>query len=176
MIRPEAPEDFILIGCAKGRKVKPGEMGIKCWREREAPKERGNMKAIADGRKWIDAYLEKKDAELSEVGQGLRRLMKKTVPGTKESVNPWKLPTFESNGPVCYFSIGKNHVTFGFLRGTSLPDPAKLLEGTGKGLRHVKLHSVDDLRKPALKKLIQAAARLNKKEPMEGMKSKKKAN
>jgi hypothetical protein len=60
------------------------------------------------------------------------------------------------------------------LRGTSLPDPAKLLEGTGKNLRHVKLRTKEDLRKPALKRLIQAAARLNKKEPMEGMKPKRK--
>jgi hypothetical protein len=107
------------------------------------------------------------------VAQGLRRLVKETVPGTTESVNPWKIPTFESNGPLCMFSIGKNHVTFGFLRGTSLPDPAKLLEGTGKNLRHVKLRSLEDLRRPALKKLIEAAERLNEKEPMEGMKPKK---
>jgi hypothetical protein len=132
------------------------------------------MKAIADGRKWIDAYLEAKDTELGEVAQGLRRLVKKLVPGITESVNAWKIPTFESNGPMCFFMVGKNHVTFGFLRGTSLSDPAKLLEGTGKNLRHVKLRTTEDVRKPALKKLIQAAARLNKKEPMEGMKPKRK--
>jgi hypothetical protein len=132
------------------------------------------MKAIADGREWIDAYVARKSPELAAVAQGLRQLMRKTVPGTKESVNPWKIPTFESHGPMCLFSIGKNHVTFGFLRGTSLPDPAKLLEGTGKNLRHVKLRTPEDLRKPALKKLIQAAARLNQKEPMEGMRPKKK--
>ncbi len=131
------------------------------------------MKAIADGRDWIDRYVARKGAALEEVSQGLRRLMKKTVPGMKESVNHWKIPTFESNGPMCFFMIAKNHVTFGFLRGTSLPDPAKLLEGTGKNLRHVKLRTREHLRNPALKKLIQAAVRLNKKEPMEGMKPKK---
>ncbi|MGB2632445.1 MAG: DUF1801 domain-containing protein [Candidatus Acidiferrum sp.] len=130
------------------------------------------MKAIADGRERIDAYVARKGAPLEGVAQGLRLLMKKTVPGMKESVNPWKIPTFESNGPMCFFMIGKNHVTFGFLRGTSLPDPAKLLEGAGKNLRHVKLRTPEDLRKAALKKLIKAAARLNKKEPMEGMKQK----
>jgi hypothetical protein len=132
------------------------------------------MKAIADGRKWIDEYVAKKDANLGAVAQGLRRLVKKTVTDAKETVNPWKLPTFESNGPMCFFSVGKNHVTFGFLRGTSLPDSAKLLEGTGKNLRHVKLCIPTDLHRPELKKLIQAAARLNKKEPMHGMKPKKK--
>jgi hypothetical protein len=131
------------------------------------------MKAIADGREWIDAYVTDKEAKLGHVAQGLRQLVKQTVSGTTESVNPWKIPTFESNGPMCYFTVGKNHVTFGFLRGASLPDKAKVFEGTGKDLRHVKLRSAEDLRKPELKKLIQAAARLNKKEPMEGMKPKK---
>jgi len=132
------------------------------------------MKKIENGREWIDAYLEEKTAELSEVAHGLRRLMKKIVPNVKESVNPWKIPTFEAHGPFCFFMVGKNHVTFGFLRGTLLPDPAELLEGTGKSVRHVKLRSLEDLRNAALKKLIQAAARLNKKEPTEGMGARKK--
>ncbi|HUN63170.1 MAG TPA: DUF1801 domain-containing protein [Candidatus Sulfotelmatobacter sp.] len=133
------------------------------------------MKAIVNGKEWIDAYVAGKDEELGRLATALRSLMKKTVPGIKESVNPWKIPTFESNGPMCFFSIGKHHVTFGFLRGTSVPDPAKLLEGTGKNLRHVKLQAMEDLRKPALTKLIQSAAKLNKKEPMEGMRVKKKS-
>jgi hypothetical protein len=130
------------------------------------------MKAIADGKEWIDDYVARKDEELAHLATGLRALMKKTVPGVKESVNPWKIPTFESNGPMCFFSIGKHHITFGFLRGTSLPDPAKLLEGTGKNLRHVKLRTAEGLRKPALKKLIRSAAKLNKKEPTRGMRVK----
>lgn len=125
-------------------------------------------------REWIDGYVEKKGPKLVEVAEGLRRLMKKTVSGCKETVNPWELPTFESNGPMCNFSIGKDHVTFGFLRGTSLADPEKLLEGTGKNLRHVKLRGVEDLKRPGLKRLIVAAVKLNRKEPMEGMRVKEK--
>lgn len=123
---------------------------------------------------WINAYVEKKGPKLSLVAEGLRRLMMKTVAGAKESVNPWGIPTFESNGPMCFFMVGKNHVTFGFLRGTALKDPAELLEGTGKNLRHVKLRTPEDLKRPELKKLIAEAARLNKREPIVGMKLKKK--
>jgi hypothetical protein len=126
-------------------------------------------------KEWVDLYVDAKPAELRDVAEKLRKLVKKTVKGTKESVNPWKIPTFESNGPMCFFMVGKYHVTFGFMRGTSLPDPAGLLEGTGKNLRHVKLRSAADVTKPALKKLIEAAARLNKKEPMESMKMKRRA-
>lgn len=88
-------------------------------------------------------------------------------------MNPWKIPTFESNGPMCFFILGKNHVTFGFLRGTTLEDPAGLLEGSGKNLRHVKLRGVEDLERPELLKLIREAVKLNKKEPTEGMRVKK---
>ncbi len=123
---------------------------------------------------WINAYVEKKGPKLSLVAEELRRLMKKTVAGTKESVNSWRIPTFESNGPMCLFMVGKNHVTFGFLRGTALKDPAELLEGTGKNLRHVKLRTLEDLKRPELKKLIIEAAKLNKKEPIVGMMGKAK--
>jgi hypothetical protein len=172
MIRPEVAEHFTEFGCAEGSEGKAGENGIECGRQQGKG---AAMKRIENGGEWINAYVKDKDEKLREVAQGLRRLMKKTVAGTKETVNPWKIPTFESNGPMCLLMVGKNHVTFGFLRGTDLPDPAKLLEGTGKSLRHVKLRSTEDLRKPALKKLILAAARLNKREPMEGMKPKKRA-
>ena len=119
---------------------------------------------------WINRYVEKKGPKLLPVAEGLRRLVKKTVTGVKESVNPWKIPTFASNGPICFFMAGKNHVTFGFLRGTVLKDPAGLLEGTGKNLRHVKLWVVEDLKRPELKRLIAEAAKLNKREPKITMK------
>jgi hypothetical protein len=54
-----------------------------------------------------------------------------------------------------------------------LPDPSHLLEGTGKSLRHVEVQRKEELKNPALRKLIQAAVLLNKKEPMQGMKPRK---
>ena len=119
-------------------------------------------------KEWIDLYVDAKPGELRDGDREIAQAGEKDGEGMKESVNPWKIPTFESNGPMCFFMVGKYHVTFGFLRGTSLPDPAGLLEGTGKILRHVKLRTAEDVSEPALKKLIEAAARLNKKEPMEG--------
>ncbi len=118
---------------------------------------------------WIDGYVEQKEEKVAAVAKGLRALMRKAVKNVKESVNPWKIPTFEVEGPMCFFMAGKKHVTFGFLRGTALDDPAGLLEGTGMSLRHVKLREVEDLKKPELRKLIGEAVKLNKREPTEGM-------
>jgi hypothetical protein len=122
-----------------------------------------------EGRAWIDEYVEKAGKH-KDVVKGLRSLVKRTLAGCEEYVNPWKIPSFDSNGTVCGFMTGKEHVTFIFLRGARLPDPEGLLEGTGKSVRHVKVRTAEDLKRPALKKLIVEAAKLNKREPMEGMK------
>ena len=121
------------------------------------------------GRAWIDEYVEKA-GKLKDAEKGLRALVKKTLAGSEEYVNPWKIPSFDSNGTVCGFMTGKEHVTLIFLRGAALPDPEGLLEGTGKSVRHVKVRTVEDLKRSALKKLIVEAAKLNKREPMKGMK------
>jgi hypothetical protein len=128
------------------------------------------MKPAENARECIDRYTEKKPPERQPVAQALRRLVKSTVKGSSESANPWKIPTFESNGPMCMRMISKNHVTFGFFRGTSRPDLTKLREGSGRHLRHGKLRTMHDSRKRALKKLIVEAAKLHDAEPVEGMK------
>ena len=120
-----------------------------------------------DGRLWIDAYV-KKAGNLEAVAKAVRALVKKTAPASEEYVSPWKIPAFDSNGPLCCFMVGKQHVTFAFMRGAALPDPQKLLEGKGKGVRHVKLRAVADVKRPGVKKLIAEAAKLNKRKPPSG--------
>ena len=122
-----------------------------------------------EGRLWIDEYVAKA-GKMQGVLKGLRGLVKKTVAGCEEYVNPWKIPSVDSNGTVFGFMTGKEHVTFIFWRGAALPDPEGLLEGTGKSVRHVKVRTTADVKKPALKKLIVEAAKLNKRKPMKGMK------
>jgi hypothetical protein len=131
---------------------------------------------VIEGREavaWIDTYIEKKGSKLFFVAEGLRKLVKRAVPGVKEFVNPWRIPTFDSNGPMCFFILWKTHVTFGFTRGTALVDPEKLLEGSGKNFMHVKLKTVEELKRKGLRELVVEAAQVNKKEPMTGMVRKK---
>jgi hypothetical protein len=116
---------------------------------------------------WIDGYV-RKAGKLESVTRAVRALVKKTVKGSEEYVNPWKIPSIDSDGPLCCFMVGKEHVTFAFMRGAALPDPQNLLEGTGKGVRHVKLRSVADVKRPAVKTLIANAARLNREDPPSG--------
>ena len=48
-------------------------------------------------------------------------------------------------------------VHLGFYQGVGLPDPERLLDGTGVKMRHVKIRSLDDARRPALRALVAAA-------------------
>jgi hypothetical protein len=115
------------------------------------------------------AYLKGENPELRKVARALRNFVKEIVPGVKETVNAWGIPTFEAPNTFCFYMVGKNHVTFGFHFGTSLKDPERLLEGTGKNIRHVKLRTVAELEQKGLPGLVLAAARLNAKEPIKGM-------
>jgi hypothetical protein len=117
-------------------------------------------------------YVRDENPELRKVVRRLRSFVKKCVPGTKETVNAWGIPTFGKKDSFCFFMVGKNHVTFGFHFGTSLDDPEGLLEGTGKNIRHVKLRTLEDLERKGLKNLVNAPARLEGKPPMRGMREK----
>jgi hypothetical protein len=48
-------------------------------------------------------------------------------------------------------------VNVGFFHGSALPDPARLLQGTGKFMRHVKLRPQEPANVAALSNLIDAA-------------------
>jgi hypothetical protein len=60
---------------------------------------------------------------------------------------------------VMYISVHKAHINLGFMRGSELPDPAGILEGTGKLMRHVKIRQKSDLETQgaALRALLNAA-------------------
>jgi hypothetical protein len=113
------------------------------------------------------------DPTLRVVIAALRARIKSLVPSATEFVNPWGLPTFETREPFAYFMIGKKHVTLGFHYGTSLSAPNKLLEGTGKDLRHVKVRTTQDLDRQGLDQLIVAAARFQPANPKTMMRSKR---
>lgn len=56
--------------------------------------------------------------------------------------------------PFVYVNVFKAHATVGFFNGADLKDPAKLLEGSGKRMRHVKVKPGAPLDAKALGALI----------------------
>ncbi len=56
-----------------------------------------------------------------------------------------------------YVDAFSAHAAIGFYQGVDLPDPARLLEGGGKRMRHVKLRWGSPMNEAALRDLIGAA-------------------
>jgi hypothetical protein len=56
-----------------------------------------------------------------------------------------------------YVAAFKAHVNVGFFFGAFLDDPARLLQGTGKRMRHVKLHPGRQMDAAALGSLVDGA-------------------
>lgn len=57
----------------------------------------------------------------------------------------------------CYVLPYERWVNLGFFRGAELPDPDRLLEGTGAMMRHAKIRSLEAAGTPAVRALIEAA-------------------
>jgi hypothetical protein len=61
------------------------------------------------------------------------------------------------DAPFGYVNTFRSHVNVGFFNGAALRDPAGLLEGTGKRMRHVKLKPGVEIESSALTDLIHDA-------------------
>lgn len=63
-----------------------------------------------------------------------------------------------------YVNAFRDHVNVGFFAGSSLEDPARLLEGTGRFMRHTKLRPGSSVDEAALRDLIAGAYRIIKEQ------------
>jgi hypothetical protein len=68
----------------------------------------------------------------------------------------FKLPKVKG-GAFCYVAAYARHVNLGFYRGGELPDPHRVLKGTGKKMRHIQFDSLDDIEHGYLRTYIRAA-------------------
>jgi hypothetical protein len=68
-----------------------------------------------------------------------------------------RLPTERSSEAIFSIAVYPRWVSLFFLQGKGLPDPEKILKGTGNVVRHVVLNSPDALEEPAVKALMEVA-------------------
>lgn len=99
----------------------------------------------------------------------LHELILGIYPDAHESVWPKQnIPSY-GIGPkkmsehFAYIANYAAHVTLGFYQGAEMNDPHKILEGTGAGLRHIKIRTLDAAQKPVLQSYIKAALLLRQK-------------
>ena len=97
------------------------------------------------------------------VAAALREAVFATDPGACETVRLGDHAATYGVGPrkmldgYAYIMPHARWVNLGFYQGAALPDPEGLLEGTGARLRHVKVRTVEEAERPALRALLAAA-------------------
>ena len=122
-----------------------------------------NIKTVGGNGTFEDVVSEV-SPQIKEIAHAIRALLAEIKPGITEV--PWGNQKIAGYGVgpkkmsehFCYIAPQKYYVNLGFMYGADLPDPDGLLEGSGKLLRHVKIRSLEDLQRPALRKLIEEAS------------------
>ena len=116
----------------------------------------------------IDVWLTKRDDELHAIARKWFERMRECGSDVRELIHDGCPVACVEDAAFGYVNVFKAHVNVGFFRGAALKDPAGLLEGTGKNMRHVKLRPGDPIDAVALNKLIEAAYRTVKVLLMDG--------
>lgn len=107
----------------------------------------------------FDAYLDDQSASNAAIIRALRRFVAREAPTLVESVKWGNGCWLGKTGPVAYVYSDKDHVQFGFFMGAKLKDPKRLLQGSGKYVRHAKLRAPSEIRRSDLAALLKQAVR-----------------
>ena len=108
----------------------------------------------------FDQYLAAQPARNRALIRALRGFVARVQPALVESVKWGNGCWLSDGGPIAYVYSDVDHVQFGFLRGSSLVDPARRLLGDGQYVRHVKVRAESDLDEKAFGAWLSEAVRL----------------
>jgi len=114
--------------------------------------------------KQLLTYLAPYDPQVADLALALRDIVLEEAPEAIESlVNTYAVAIgFSFTGKplkdgFCHIVTYSTHVNLGFNRGAQLPDPDRVLEGSGKSIRHIRIRHHDDLDRPLVRRFLRAA-------------------
>jgi len=105
----------------------------------------------------IDAWFDARSGELCGIARRWFLRMRECGTDVRELVHDGCPTVCVGDAPFAYTNVFRSHANVGFYHGDALADPAGLLQGAGKFMRHVKLGpglTADD---SSLESLIAAA-------------------
>jgi hypothetical protein len=105
----------------------------------------------------IDAWMKEHDGELGSIARQWFAVMRKCGDEVRELLHDGCPVACLGDAPFGYVNVFQSHVNVGFFQGAGLHDPARLLKGAGKYMRHVKLRPGTATNAEALRRLIDAA-------------------
>ncbi|MFQ5933970.1 MAG: DUF1801 domain-containing protein [Dehalococcoidia bacterium] len=115
-------------------------------------------------KKTVDSWMADLSPEQRKLAEPLRELIFEADPELSEAIK-WGNPVYEKKGRACYIAaMTDKYVSLGFFKGAMLTDPEGLIEGTGEKMRHVKVRSLEDIRRAQFLAWIREAVALNEGE------------
>jgi hypothetical protein len=122
------------------------------------------MPNVKTGDPAVDTFLKGYPPPVREIAVKARETILSVFPSASEKVYPgWKVIQYGAGTSMkevfAVLSPQKERVNLGLANGADLPDPEGLLEGSGKGIRHIKLSSPEAASAPAVKELVAGALR-----------------
>ena len=105
----------------------------------------------------IEAWMKEHAGELGAIARRWFEVMRNCGDEVRELLHDGCPVACLGDAPFGYVNVFTSHVNVGFFQGAGLPDPARLLQGTGKFMRHVKLRAGTATDDAALTRLIDAA-------------------
>ena len=101
--------------------------------------------------KQVEEYIEKQGSPQKEIILKVRDIFLKTLPNCEEK-KTWGVVVFGKD--KFYIGSIKDRVHVGFAITGLTKEEIKLFEGSGKTMRHIKIHSIDDIDEKKLVELI----------------------
>ncbi len=112
----------------------------------------------------VDEYIEARiPPEQQPIVQRVRELMRECAPKATELISYDMVCWKGEKRLFAHITSAKSHVTLGFIGGVDFDDKYHLLQGTGRGTRHVKIKSLDTLPAEAVCDYIRQAVALELK-------------
>jgi len=105
----------------------------------------------------IDEWMKDHAGELGDMAQEWFEVMRNCGDEVRELLHDGCPVACLGDAPFGYVNVFTSHVNVGFFQGAALRDPAHLLQGTGRFMRHVKLRPGMTTNAAAVSRLIDAA-------------------
>ncbi|HEY1810340.1 MAG TPA: DUF1801 domain-containing protein [Acidobacteriaceae bacterium] len=105
----------------------------------------------------IEAWFNTHDGELGAMARRWFAVMRQCGDEVREGLHDGCPVACLGDVPFAYVNVFTAHVNVGFFQGAGLPDPALLLQGEGRFMRHVKLRAGTAVDDASMRRLIEAA-------------------
>ncbi len=115
------------------------------------------LPAAAKHDRAIDTWLSERDPELGAIAREWFNRMRACGHDVRELIHDGCPVACVEDAAFAYVNVFKAHVNVGFFLGAELDDPAGLLEGSGRRMRHVKVRPGVELDFSALSDLVELA-------------------